>query len=139
MNDYAGRSCPTRFGTSLLLLILTAAAPAAQVFQVKPDAAPEFDAATIKPSNPAFRPGRLGIYPVVTPPGRLIVQNATLKDLIAGAYNVQAAYQITGGPAWKSKRERDARTTPVDAPQLADRAIQTGAPSRVEGTCRVRD
>ncbi len=98
MND-AARRCATRFGTSLLLLILTAAAPAAQAFQAKLDAAPQFEAATIKPSNPAFRLGRLFIFPVVTPPGRLMVENATLKDLIAGAWRLQS-YQITGGPPW---------------------------------------
>lgn len=106
MNDYTARSCATRFCTSLLLLILTAVAPAAQAFQAKSDTAPQFEAATIKPSNPAFRPGRLGIFPVVTPPGRLIVENATLKDLIAGAYSLQA-YQITGGPVWISSTRFD--------------------------------
>jgi uncharacterized protein (TIGR03435 family) len=100
MNDYAARSCATRFATSLLLLILTAAAPAAQAFQAKPDVAPEFEVAMIKPRNPsAPPPGRLARFPVMTPPGRLIVANATLKDLIAGAYSLQA-YQVTGGPAW---------------------------------------
>src|SRR5579863_4906878 len=99
MNDYAARRYATRFGASLLLLVAVTAA--AQAFQDKSDTAPQFEVATIKPSDPAFRPGRLSIFPVVTPPGRLIVQNATLKDLIAGAYNVQA-YQITGGPAWIS-------------------------------------
>jgi uncharacterized protein (TIGR03435 family) len=100
MNDYAARRYGIWLGASLLLLIPIAVTAVAQAFQAKPNTPPQFDVATIKPSDPAFRPGRLGIYPVVTPPGRLIVQNATLKDLIAGAYNVQAAYQITGGPAW---------------------------------------
>jgi uncharacterized protein (TIGR03435 family) len=102
MNEYAVRRYGTWLGASLLLLIPIAVTTAAQAFQAKPDTPPQFEAATIKPSDPAFRPGRLAIFPVVTPPGRLIVQNATLKDLIAGAYNLQAAYQITGGPAWIS-------------------------------------
>jgi hypothetical protein len=85
----------------LLLLIPIVVTAAAQAFQAKPDTPPQFEAATIKPSDPAFRAGRMTIFPVITPPGRLIVQNATLKDLIAGVYSAQA-YQITGGPAWIS-------------------------------------
>lgn len=89
----------TRFGASLSLLIVLAAA--ALAFQAKPDTPLQFEAATIKPSDPAYRAGRTSIFPVVTPPGRLIVQNATLKDLIEGAWGLQA-YQITGGSAWIS-------------------------------------
>jgi uncharacterized protein (TIGR03435 family) len=83
-----------------LLLILTAAVPAAQALPAKPDDEPQFEIATIKPSNPAApRRGRLASVQVATPPGRLTVANATLKDLIKGGYNLQD-YQLTGGPAW---------------------------------------
>lgn len=98
MSDYAARSCATRFGTSLLLVLLTGVAPVAQALQAKPDAAPQFEVATIKQSK-APPPGRLARFLVVTPPGRLKVTNATLKDLIAGAYSMEN-YQVTGGPAW---------------------------------------
>ena len=104
MNDRVDGTYATRFGASLLLLVAVTAA--AQAFQDKSDTAPQFEVSTIKPSDPGFRPCRLSVFPVVTPPGRLIVQKATLKDLIAVAYSVQA-YQITGGPAWISSTRFD--------------------------------
>jgi len=54
----------------------------------------------IKPLNPSAPPrGRLTFVPAMTPPARLIIANATLKDLIARAYSCDD-YQITNGPAW---------------------------------------
>jgi hypothetical protein len=54
----------------------------------------EFDAASVKPSNPNSTNGTVIS---VTPGGRLHVVNATLQDLIETAYDVRS-FQIDGGP-----------------------------------------
>jgi uncharacterized protein (TIGR03435 family) len=62
--------------------------------------AARFEVASIRPSSPsAPHPGRLGTVQVVTTPGRLTARNASLKELIEGAYTVED-YQISGGPKW---------------------------------------
>jgi uncharacterized protein (TIGR03435 family) len=53
-----------------------------------------FEAASIKPSDPSA-PG----YSWNTYPGRLTVQNMSLKNLIMLAWDVKS-YQIAGGPKW---------------------------------------
>ncbi len=55
---------------------------------------PVFEAASIKPSDPNT-PG----YSWNTDPGRLTVQNMSLKNLIMLAWDVKS-YQIAGGPKW---------------------------------------
>lgn len=61
---------------------------------------PRFEVASIRPSSPsAPHPGRLTAVQVVTTPGRLTARNASLKELIEGAYGVED-YQISGGPNW---------------------------------------
>jgi uncharacterized protein (TIGR03435 family) len=63
-------------------------------------ASARFEVASIRPSSPsAPHPGRLGSVQVVTTPGRLTARNASLKELIEGAYGVED-YQISGGPKW---------------------------------------
>jgi uncharacterized protein (TIGR03435 family) len=68
-------------------------------------ASPAFDVASIKRSA-AARPGRLVSVRVVTTTGRLTVTNATLKDLIAGAYSVES-YQVFGNPGWMESARFD--------------------------------
>jgi uncharacterized protein (TIGR03435 family) len=59
-----------------------------------------FEVASVKPSNPTVPPrGRLVSVQIATPPGRLIVANVTLKELITGAYGV-SKYQVSRGPSW---------------------------------------
>jgi len=67
-----------------------------------PDPNSQFDVASIKPANPATRPGRaaLALRPVInTGPAELSASSATLKDLVAAAYGVES-YQVSGGPPW---------------------------------------
>jgi len=79
--------------TALCILIL-------QVPPIHAQTPPQFEVASIKPSNPdAPRPGRLQSIQVVTSPGRLSARNAKLTDLVKGAYALED-YQISGGPAW---------------------------------------
>jgi len=61
-----------------------------------------FDVASIKPANPATRPGRaaLALRPVInTSSTELSASSATLKDLVAAAYGLED-YQVWGGPLW---------------------------------------
>jgi uncharacterized protein (TIGR03435 family) len=60
----------------------------------------QFEAAAVKPV-PASTPrrGRLQAVQILMPPGRLNVANATLNELIAGAYGLNR-FQIVGGPGW---------------------------------------
>src|ERR1039457_7035991 len=65
-----------------------------------PPAAPRFEVASIKAANPsAPRGGRLAAPPLGTKPGLLAARNASLKQLIRGAYTLEN-YQISGGPGW---------------------------------------
>jgi uncharacterized protein (TIGR03435 family) len=82
---------------------------------------PRFEVASIRPSNPsAPHPGRLGAVQVVTTPGRLTARNASLKELIEGAYGVED-YQISGGPKWIASPGFDVEAKsdgPADRAQL---------------------
>jgi uncharacterized protein (TIGR03435 family) len=61
---------------------------------------PRFEVASIRPSPPsAPHPGRLGAVQVLTTPGRLTARNASLKELIEGAYGIED-YQISSGLKW---------------------------------------
>ena len=59
----------------------------------------EFEVVSIKPADPSSPgPGRMGAY-IDTKPTLLSVPNATLKELMEGAYGVEQ-YQISEGPRW---------------------------------------
>jgi uncharacterized protein (TIGR03435 family) len=75
----------------------------------------EFDAVSVKPSNPNSRNGTVVS---VTPGGTLHVVNASLKDLIESAYDVRT-FQIEGGPKWADVTRYDVDATPGTRPQGA--------------------
>jgi uncharacterized protein (TIGR03435 family) len=75
----------------------------------------EFDAVSVKPSNPSSIHGTVVD---VTPGGTLHVVSATLKDLIETAYDVRT-FQIEGGPAWAGATKYDVDATPGTRPQSA--------------------
>ena len=60
-----------------------------------------FDVASIRPSKT-----NEGWFWDVTPGGRLVARNCTLKRLIVLAYRVQE-YQVVGGPSWVSRDQFD--------------------------------
>jgi uncharacterized protein (TIGR03435 family) len=66
-----------------------------------PAASPRFEVASIKACNPSEprKSGHLAAPPISTKPGLLTARNASLKDLIRGAYALEN-YQISGGPGW---------------------------------------
>jgi uncharacterized protein (TIGR03435 family) len=85
----------------------------------------EFDAVSVKPSDPNSPHGTV----VAAPGGRLHVVNATVKDLIETAYDVRI-FQIEGGPKWADSTKYDVDATPGSRPQ--------GAPATPPGWSIVR-
>jgi bla regulator protein blaR1 len=75
----------------------------------------EFDAVSVKPSDPNSRNGTVVD---VTPGGTLHVVNATVKDLIETAYDVRS-FQVEGGPKWADVTKYDVNATPGPRPQGA--------------------
>jgi len=73
-----------------------------------------FDAASIRPSDPAKAESFWHASP-----GRLAVQNMSLKSLVAAFHNVKE-YQVLGGPAWMDGDRFDiAAKMPAEAPATA--------------------
>jgi uncharacterized protein (TIGR03435 family) len=68
--------------------------------QIGPATSLRFEVASIKAADPsAPRGGRLAAPPIDTRPGLLTARNASLKQLIRGAYTLEN-YQVSGGPGW---------------------------------------
>jgi uncharacterized protein (TIGR03435 family) len=86
-----------------------------QVRAQQPAGPAEFDAVSVKPSDPNSRHGTVVD---VTPGGTLHVVNATLMDLIETAYDVRK-FQIEGGPKWADSTKYDVDATPGTRPQGA--------------------
>jgi uncharacterized protein (TIGR03435 family) len=83
-----------------LIMICLMGGPSLAQTQTGSAPSPGFDVASIKAANPsAPRGGRLAAPPINTKPGLLTARNATLKQLIRGAYTLEN-YQIWGGPGW---------------------------------------
>jgi uncharacterized protein (TIGR03435 family) len=113
------------FGTRLLLATAGVTAVivpiAVGVFQAAPVRAQqpagtlEFDAVSVKPSDPNSRNGAVVSF---TPGAGLHVINATLKDLIETAYDAREL-QILGGPSWAGVAKYDVTGTPNPHPDGA--------------------
>jgi bla regulator protein blaR1 len=87
----------------------------APVHAQQPAGPVEFDAVSVKPSDPNSGHGTVV---EVTPGGTLHVVNATVKDLIETAYDVRI-FQIEGGPKWADATKYDVDATPGARPQGA--------------------
>jgi uncharacterized protein (TIGR03435 family) len=79
----------SRFAVGVLLLALCASVLSAQ------SAGPTFEVASVKPNKTGEQNSRLGM----SPNGRFMATNVTLKQLITNAYNLRG-FQVTGGPDW---------------------------------------
>lgn len=77
--------------------------------------APEFDAVSVKPSDPNSKNGTVVS---LTSGAGLRAVNATLKDLIETAYDVRQ-FQIQGGPGWSGVSKYDVNGTPNTHPDGA--------------------
>ncbi|HEY2470829.1 MAG TPA: TIGR03435 family protein [Terracidiphilus sp.] len=73
------------------------------VFSQKPNTAPSFDVATIKPVDSGPKSGR---YIVMQGPHRFVEKDYTLKLLIAAAYNLNPK-AVAGGPSWMELEHYD--------------------------------
>jgi uncharacterized protein (TIGR03435 family) len=89
-----------------LLLVAAAAIGATQV-QGQGSAAPAFEVASVKPSNPDPA-NPLSALPLIlpSPGGRLTATNVPLRLLVLSAYELQD-FQIAGGPSWQMSRRFD--------------------------------
>ncbi len=74
---------------------MVVAAAITQGGQAQTPAPLEFEVATVKAADPDARGGRF----MMQPGGKLSINNMTLKNIIAIAYQVRD-FQITGGPGW---------------------------------------
>jgi uncharacterized protein (TIGR03435 family) len=68
-----------------------------------------FDAVSIKPAQTGARG-----YSIRPLPGRLSIQNTSLKQLVAAAYHVDD-YQVTGGPKWVDAERFDIEAKAPDS------------------------
>jgi uncharacterized protein (TIGR03435 family) len=83
------------FVASVMLVVLSGAAPTAQNNATKPS---QFDVTSVKPNRTLDAARRLSLSPT-----GFNATNVTLKELIRGAYGLQAlaaSSQIVGGPNW---------------------------------------
>jgi uncharacterized protein (TIGR03435 family) len=74
----------------------------------QPTGPSEFDAVSVRPSDPNSRNGTVVSF---TAGAGLRVVNATVKDLIETGYDVRA-FQIVGGPGWVGSTKYDVTGTP---------------------------
>ncbi len=75
---------------------------------------PEFEVASIKPSNPNV----IHVVGVtVYPGGRIVISSTSLKGLIAAAFDL-SGWQITGGNAWVDHDNYDLEAKPPEELQL---------------------
>jgi len=80
-----------------------------------------FEAASVKPSDPA----RTESFWKVSP-GRLTVQNMSLKSLIMAFYKIKQ-FQVTGGPKWIDAERFDILAKLADDPAGASRSPEGAA------------
>lgn len=97
---------PAIAAASLLICAATAGTAISQV-QGQPGAAPAFEVASVKFSNPDTT-NPLSAIPGIRSlgGGRLAITNATLPRLVQFAYGVQE-FQLVGGPSWQASRRFD--------------------------------
>jgi uncharacterized protein (TIGR03435 family) len=89
-----------------LFLVSVAAMGSTQV-QGQGSAAPAFEVASIKPSNPDPS-NPLSALPLIMPApgGRMAATNVGLRNLVLAAYELQD-FQLVGGPSWVTSRKFD--------------------------------
>jgi bla regulator protein blaR1 len=112
-------------GAVLALGITTRPSVLAQAPVADADPKATFEVASVKPNKSGAAGVRLG----GPPGGTFTIENATLRDIIRFAYNVQP-YQIEGGPGWIASDRFDiiAKQPPNTPPGL----MATGSPSTLQ-------
>jgi uncharacterized protein (TIGR03435 family) len=97
-----------RFVAAGFLAVAVGALDSPRVRAQQPAGSLEFDAVSVKPSDPNSRDGTVVS---VTKGGTLHVVNATLTDLIETAYEVRR-FQIEGAPKWADNAKYNVDATP---------------------------
>lgn len=112
---------------ALLLSFCLAFAPVATSAQSTPVSAdlPTFDAATIKPPDPAARGRLMGFY---GKPGGRIFFGGFLKMFIEIAFNLQD-YQVLGAPTWINSQWFDVNAVPPDTSPSRNITVANAEPS----------
>jgi uncharacterized protein (TIGR03435 family) len=93
------------------IVLSQAPAPQAAAGTSTPETAPklpEFEVASVKPSNPNAQ-GAIGLF--TYPGGRVVASNCTLPYLISETFHVQG-FQVAGGPNWMSEARFDIEAKP---------------------------
>ena len=92
---------------TLALIGISFAAIGVRAQEKAAQAAPAFEVASVKPSNPSSS-GPIGMLPMVMPApnGRLTATNVPLRLLVRMAYGVQD-FQVEGGPSWQLSQRFD--------------------------------
>lgn len=86
---------------------------------------PAFDAATIKPPDPAARGRILGF---LGEPGGRVYFGGTLKTLVMCAFNLQD-YQVAGGPSWTTSQWLEIRAVPPDSSSSRKIKVRNASPT----------
>lgn len=99
-----------RTALALVLLVVSVV-----TFTAQQPTAPQFEVASVKPSNPNPS-GPLGSIPLIMPPvgGRFTATNVPLRLLVRAAFALQD-FQIVGGPSWQMERRFDIVAKTEDA------------------------
>jgi uncharacterized protein (TIGR03435 family) len=92
-------------GTNLPLALAQQPAQAGAI-----DKAPSFEVASIKPSKPDDTNHDWDDYP-----GRLSIENYTLRQIIQSAYGLKSESQVVGGPKWIDDKHYDITAKTDDA------------------------
>jgi uncharacterized protein (TIGR03435 family) len=90
--------------------VLIAAARVRPQSDSAPTDLPTFDAATIKPPDPAARLRPLGFY---GSPGGRVFWGGNVKQLVEFAFGLQD-YQVVGGPVWINSQQFDINAVPPE-------------------------
>ncbi len=99
---------------------------------------PSFDAATIKPPDPAARSRLMGFY---GKPGGRIFFGGFAKILVEFAFNLQD-YQVSGGPGWINSQWYEINAVPPDASPSRNITVANAEPTseqRLMLQCLLRD
>jgi uncharacterized protein (TIGR03435 family) len=108
---YAGRSLPLALERAKPETEWATPAPPPRIAPMAPDAKPDVEVATIKPTQPGNR-----LFMLTMQGGTLVVKNLTLGFLMAFAYEVPAR-QIAGKPGWMDAEKWDIEVKP-DTPGM---------------------
>jgi uncharacterized protein (TIGR03435 family) len=105
--------------------VALASPPASPQSAPAPANLPAFDAATIKPPNPAARSSKAGFY---GEPGGRIFFGGNIKMLVEIAFNLQD-YQVAGGPDWIASQWFEINAVPPETSPSRNITVRNAEPT----------